>query len=472
VSGRPRVLIVDDEENLRHWLRMILTEANYEVDEAENGENALKKFETNTYDFVLCDIRMPKMDGPALLQEMRRRQIPSTVIMMSAYGSEDTAIETMKMGAYDYISKPFHQDEIILVLRKAEEREKLIRENRILRRQMIRESGFQNIITRNPKMQEILETVLKIADYKTTVLITGESGTGKELIAKAIHYSSSRKDGPFIAVNCGAIPETLLESELFGHIRGAFTDASYTKKGLFEEADAGTIFLDEIGELSPMLQVKLLRVLQEEEIRRVGDTRSIPINVRVIAATVKDLEKEVKAGKFRADLFYRLNVVSIHLPPLKERKEDIPLLVTHFIEKLSFKFNKNIKGASKEVMEILLNYEWPGNVRELENALERACALSEGELIKVEDLPPYLREKADTYPGLFLPQNELSIKKVTRQIEMELIRRALEKTRGNRTQAAKLLEISHRALIYKLKEYGLDKLLPSRVKLNQEGKET
>jgi len=263
VSGRPRVLIVDDEENLRHWLRMILTEANYEVDEAENGENALKKFETNTYDFVLCDIRMPKMDGPALLQEMRRRQIPSTVIMMSAYGSEDTAIETMKMGAYDYISKPFHQDEIILVLRKAEEREKLIRENRILRRQMIRESGFQNIITRNPKMQEILETVLKIADYKTTVLITGESGTGKELIAKAIHYSSSRKDGPFIAVNCGAIPETLLESELFGHIRGAFTDASYTKKGLFEEADAGTIFLDEIGELSPMLQVKLLRVLQE-----------------------------------------------------------------------------------------------------------------------------------------------------------------------------------------------------------------
>jgi len=472
VPSKPKILIVDDEENLRHWLRMILTEANYEVDEAENGENALKKFETNDYDFVLCDIRMPKMDGPALLQEMRRRQIPTTVIMMSAFGSEDTAIEAMKMGAYDYISKPFRQDEIILVLRKAEEREKLIKENRILRRQMIRESGFQNIITRNPKMQEILETALKIADYKTTVLISGESGTGKELVAKAIHYSSARKDGPFIAVNCGAIPETLLESELFGHIRGAFTDATYTKKGLFEEADGGTIFLDEIGELSPMLQVKLLRVLQEEEIRRVGDTRPIPINVRVIAATVKNLEEEVKKGNFRADLFYRLNVVSIHLPPLKERKEDIPILVNHFIEKFSYKFNKNIKGTSKEAMEILLTYEWPGNVRELENALERACALSEGELIKVEDLPPYLRERADTHPGLFLPQDELSIKKITRQIEMELIRRALEKTGGNRTQAAKLLEISHRALIYKLKEYGLDKSIPPRIKLNEEESKT
>jgi len=471
VGGKTKVLIVDDEENLRHWLRMILTDANYEVDEAKNGEDALKKFENNIYDFVLCDIRMPKMDGPSLLREMRRRNIPATVIMMSAYGTEDTAIEAMKMGAYDYVSKPFRQDEIILVLRKAEERERLIRENRILRRQIVRETGFHNIVTRNPKMQEILQTVLKIADYKTTVLITGESGTGKELIARAIHYSSSRKDGPFIAVNCGAIPENLLESELFGHIKGAFTDATYTKKGLFEEADGGTIFLDEIGELPPMLQVKLLRVLQEEEIRRVGDTKSIPVDVRVIAATVKDLEKEVQEGRFRADLFYRLNVLNLHLPPLRERREDIPLLVNYFIEKFAPRFNKQIKGVNKEAMEILINHDWPGNVRELENALERAIALAEGELVQVEDLPPYLREKVDTRPGLFIPQNELSIKKITRQIEEELIRRALERTKGNRTQAAKLLEISHRALIYKIKEYGLDKELPSRIKLNKEEKD-
>ena len=466
MTNKARVLVVDDEENLRHWLKMILTDANYQMDEASSGEEALKKFENSTYDFVLCDIRMPKMDGPALLREMRHRQIPATVIMMSAYGSEETAVEAMKAGAYDYISKPFRQDEILLVMRKAEERERLVKENRILRRQVVNDYGFQSIITRNQRMQEILQTVLKIADYKTTVLITGESGTGKELIARAIHYTSSRKDGPFVAVNCGAIPENLLESELFGHIKGAFTDASYTKKGLFEEADEGTILLDEIGELPAILQVKLLRVLQEEEVRRVGDTKPVPINVRVIAATVHDLSEEVKANKFRADLFYRVNVLSIHLPPLRERKEDVPILINHFIEKFGPRFNKQVKGVSKEASEVIINYNWSGNVRELENAMERSIALCEGETIQVSDLPPYLREKADTYPGLFIPQDELSIKKIARQVEEELIRRALEKTGGNRTQAAKLLEISHRALIYKIKEYGLDKSLFGRVKLD------
>jgi len=471
VANKLKVLIVDDEENLRHWLKMVLIDANYETDEAQSGEDALKKFENNIYDFVLCDIRMPRMDGPSLLHEMRRRQIPATVIMMSAYGTEETAVEAMKLGAYDYISKPFRQDEILIVLRKAEERERLVRENRILRRQVVNDYGFQNIVTRNPRLQEILQTVLKIADYKTTVLISGESGTGKELIARAIHYSSSRKDGPFVAVNCGAIPENLLESELFGHVKGAFTDASYTKKGLFEEADEGTILLDEIGELPSLLQVKLLRVLQEEEVRRVGDTKLVPINVRVIAATVHDLTEEVKNNRFRADLFYRINVLSIALPPLRERKEDIPILVNHFIEKFASRFNKQIKGLSKEAAEMILDNDWGGNVRELENAMERAIALAQGEVIQLTDLPPYLREKYGTSsPGIFIPQEELSIKKISQQMEKQLIKRALEKTNGNRTRAARLLEISHRALIYKIKEYELDKSLPGRLKSYQENK--
>ena len=464
MANKLKVLVVDDEENLRHWLRMILTDAGYEVDEAASGEEAFKKFDNNFYDFVLCDIRMPKMDGPELLREMRHRQVPATVIMMSAYGSEETAVESMKMGAYDYISKPFKQDEILMILRKAEERERLIRENRILRRQVVNEYGFGNIVTRNAVMQNILQTIIKIADYKTTVLITGESGTGKELIARAIHYSSSRKDGPFVAVNCGAIPENLLESELFGHVKGAFTDASYTKKGLFEEADEGTIFLDEIGELPQLLQVKLLRVLQEEEVRRVGDTKPIPINVRVIAATVHDLSDDVRTNRFRADLFYRINVLSIPLPPLREKREDIPILMSHFMEKFAPRFNKQIKGFSKEATEILLNHEWSGNVRELENAMERAIALTDDEIIQVSDLPPYLSQKTGDASKLYIPQEDLSIKKVSRRVEEELIRRALGKTNGNRTQAAKLLEISHRALIYKIKEFELDKTLAGRLK--------
>ena len=457
MAQKLKVLVVDDEENLRHWLKMILVDANYDTEEAASGEDAIRKFEDNIYDFVLCDIKMPRMDGPALLHEMRRRQIPAVVIMMSAYGNEETAVESMKFGAYDYISKPFRQDEILMILRKAEERERLVKENRILRRQMVSEYGFGGIITRNPQMQDILQTVLKIADYKTTVLVSGESGTGKELIARAIHYSSSRKDGPFVAVNCGAIPENLLESELFGHVKGAFTDASYTKKGLFEEADEGTILLDEIGELPALLQVKLLRVLQEEEVRRVGDTRPIPINVRVIAATVHDLTEEVKTNRFRADLFYRVNVLSIHIPPLRDRKEDIPILLNHFIEKFASRFNKPIRGVSKEATEAIMNHQWSGNVRELENAMERAIALTESEIVQLIDLPPYLREKSDSSFGIFIPQEELSIKRTGQKMERQLIRRALDKTGGNRTQAAKLLEISHRALIYKIKDYGLDK---------------
>ncbi len=454
MTSKIQILIIDDEENMRHMLSVLLKDAGYECDAAANGEEALKAFEHNVYDFVLCDIRMPRMDGARLLQEMKKRGIPATVIMMSAYGTEDTAIEAMKLGAYDYISKPFRSDEVILTLRKAEERERLIKENVILRRELRREYSFHNILTKSPRMLEILETIKKIAEYKSTVLITGESGTGKELIARAIHYSSLRADGPFVPVNCGAIPENLLESELFGHLKGAFTDASYSKKGLFEEADSGTLFLDEIGELPLFLQVKLLRALQEEEIRRVGDARAIPVDVRIIAASIRNLAQEVKEERFRGDLFYRLNVLSLHLPPLRERREDIPLLVKSFIHRYNDRLHKDIKGISKEALSAIFDHPWEGNVRELENAIERALALAEGDKIELGDLPAHVREP-EPEGEMILPPHELSIKKMSRQMEKELIRRALQKSGGNRTQAAKMLEISHRALLYKIKAYGL-----------------
>jgi len=450
-----KVLIVDDEENMRDMLKVLLTEEGYQCDTAEEGMEALSKLREDSFDFVLCDIRMPGLDGPGLLSRMKKEGINSTVIMMSAYGTLDTAIETMKQGAYDYISKPFRTDEILLTLRKARERERLLRENVTLRRVISRERRAKNIVTRNPKMLSVLETVEKVAPYKSTVLITGESGTGKELVAKAIHFGSSRAGGPFVPVNCGAIPENLLESELFGHAKGAFTDASQTKKGLFEEAHQGTIFLDEIGELPLMLQVKLLRVLEEEDIRRVGDNKEIRVDVRIIASTLRDLSEDVKEGRFRSDLFYRLNVLNIHLPPLRERKEDIPILVEAFIEKYNQRLGKNIKEMSAEAMDLLMSAKWEGNVRELENAVERSIAMTEGDTVHADALPPYLSRKQEN-GYLCIPENEFSIKKVTREIEEMLIRRALAKTGANRTRAAKLLQISHRALLYKIKDYGID----------------
>jgi len=449
-----KVLVVDDEDNMRHMLKVLLEEEGYQVQCARDGEEALHNLENESFDFVLCDIRMPKIDGPALLEQMKKRGLSATVIMMSAYGTMDTAIETMKKGAYDYIPKPFRTDEIILTLRKAEEREKLLRENVILKRAVATEYSLDNIVTRNPQMIELLETIKKVAPYKSTILVTGESGTGKELIAKAVHYSSNRSEGPFIPINCGAIPETLLESELFGHAKGAFTDAVSTKKGLFEEATGGTIFLDEIGEIPPSLQVKLLRVLEEEQIRRVGDTQQIPVDVRIVTSTLRELNEDVKDGRFRSDLFYRLNVMNIHIPPLRDRREDIPVLVDRFIKANNEAMGKNIKGVDSEAMEILLAYSWEGNVRELENAIERAMTLAEGPQITKKDIPPYISEN-DEQGTLSIPDNELSIKKVGKYVEEILIRRALAQTEGNRTKAARILEISHRALLYKIKEYGI-----------------
>jgi two-component system response regulator AtoC len=452
-----RVLVVDDEENIRLVLRTLLKKHGYEVEVAEEGEGALTALDSFDPDVILTDVRMPKMGGMGLLAALRAKQHPATVIVMSAYGNVDLAIEAMKAGAYDYVSKPFKPDEIVLALRKAEERETLRRENRALREQIQKESQFESILAKSRTMLDIFHTISKIADFKTTVLITGESGTGKELVARAIHARSTRKGAPFVAVNCGAIPENLLESELFGHKRGAFTDANADRRGLFEEAHGGALFLDEIGELPLSLQVKLLRVLQEDTIRRLGDTKDIKVDVRIITATHRDLVADVKSGRFREDLFYRINVLPIAIPPLRSRREDVNLLIDHFIERNNARLGTSIRGVSVEARKSLLEYAWPGNVRELENTIERAMVLAEADILQASDLPERLRDALDPVQ-VHLASGELSIKRTTAVVEQILIRRALQKTKGNRTRAAQLLEISHRALLYKIKDYKVTDL--------------
>jgi len=459
-----RVLIVDDEQNLRHMLQTLLKREGYEPVGVPSVESALRELAERPYDVVITDLRMPGQGGMDLVDEIRRRNLSTTVVVMTAYGSRDIAIEAMKRGAYDYISKPFEADELVLLLRKAEERERLFRENQSLHKQIRAgggepETGLGDLVASSRPMLDLFRTVRKIAEFKTTVLIGGESGTGKELIARAIHRLSPRVQAPFIAVNCGAIPDNLLESELFGHRKGAFTDANRDRKGLFEEASGGTLFLDEIGELPLGLQVKLLRVLQEGEVRRLGDSQDIRVDVRVVAATARDLVAEVSRGVFREDLFYRLNVFALHLPALRERREDIPLLVEHFLARMNARMGLSIAGTSAEAMRLLVEYDWPGNVRELENCVERAIVLCEGTHIEVEALPERLRQ---TPPAAVLTptpspdDGDLSIKRASRRSEELLIRRALQKTHGNRTRAAELLEISHRALLYKIKEFGIN----------------
>jgi two-component system response regulator AtoC len=457
-SDKIPILVVDDEENLRHMLQVLLSRQGYLVDLAANGEEALQMALGSDYVFILSDIKMPVMDGAEFLMKVVAAGIQSTVIMMSAYGTMDTAIECMKKGAYDYISKPFKNDEILLVLKKAAERERLKAENRQLKEELKREFSFSDIVSRNQRMHEIFTLVRKVADFKTTVLIQGESGTGKELIARALHRFSRRKSSPFVAVNCGAIPHALLESELFGHVRGAFTDASSDKAGLFEQANGGTLFLDEIGEMPLLLQVKLLRVLQDEEIRPVGSSVVKKIDVRVVSATARELEQEVAANRFREDLYFRLNVLGINLPPLRERSEDIPLLADHFLAKYGERFGKGGVRLSQEALRTLVGHHWPGNVRELENCIERGLLLCEGDLLDVGSLPDNLSGKSNSKTpaaAVFMPDS-LSIKKAEEMLERDLIGKALEKTGGNRTHAARLLEISHRSLLYKLKEYEME----------------
>lgn len=449
-----RVLVVEDEENLRLVLKTFLRRNDYEVEVAEDGEEALPMIDGFGPDFVITDVRMPRMGGMDLLAALEAKQSSATVIVMSAYGSHDMALEAIAAGAYDYVSKPFKPEELLLCLRKAEERESLRRENRALKSEIQKGAEFENILARAPQMQVIFRTIAKVSDFKTTVLVTGESGVGKELVARAIHTRSPRRGAPFVAINCGAIPENLLESELFGHKRGAFTDAVSDRLGLFEEANGGTLFLDEIGELPLSLQVKLLRVLEDGRIRRLGESSDIGVDVRIVAATHRDLMAEAKAGRFREDLFYRLNVLSIFVPPLRDRREDIPLLLDHFIARNNLRLGTKIEGVDSEARRLLYEYAWPGNVRELENTVERAMVLCETHLISAADLPERVRDVRDPVK-LQLASGELSIKKTTRFIEEVLIRRALKKTKGNRTRAAELLEMSHRALLYKIKDYGL-----------------
>lgn len=455
MTEQKHILIIDDEENLRHMLSVMLSRQGYQADTARDGAEGLQRLREQAYDFILCDIRMPEMDGKTFLSRALETRVASPIIMMSAYGTVDIAVECMKMGAYDFISKPFKKDEIVMVLKKAEERERLKAENSRLREVAVGRSAFCDIISRNAAMEEIFAQIRKVSDLKTTVLILGESGTGKELVARAIHSKGNRAKKPFVAVNCGAIPENLLESELFGHVRGAFTDASVDKVGLFEQADGGTLFLDEIGEMPLSLQVKLLRVIQEEEIRRLGAASSRKVNVRVVSATSRDLEADAREGRFREDLYFRLNVFFIQLPPLRERIEDIPLLAEHFIAKCAADMERLQARIAPEAMRCLMAYAWPGNIRELENVIERGMILCEGNVISGQCLPSVVRDGmggATHSP----PDENLSIKKAEDAIERDLIRKALAKTGGNRTQAAKILEISHRSPLYKLKEFGIE----------------
>ncbi len=458
--GSLSILVIDDEESIRHMLSMILKKDGYRVRCVDNGEEGLKELmaRPDEYDLVLCDVRMPRLGGLELLDSLEERKLDATVIVMSAFGNREVAIEAIKRGAYDYIDKPFKRDEVLLTLAKAEERLQLRRENAELRKTAGMEVGdthFHGIVGGSETMRDIFGTITKVADYRSTVLLSGESGTGKELVARAIHRLSPRAEKAWIPINCGAIPENLLESELFGHVRGAFTDANTDKEGLFQAASGGTLFLDEIGELPLSLQVKLLRVIQESEIRRVGETKATKIDVRIIAASLKDLATEVEAGRFREDLYYRLNVIQIEVPALRERREDIPLLVEHFVKIQNNRLGTSIVGASAEALELMMDYAWPGNVRELQNAIERGMVLANGEHIDADLLPEKIKNSRDELRQLFVG-DELSVKKMSVALEKVLIRRALEQTGGNRTAASKLLELSHRALLYKIKDYGLE----------------
>ena len=456
MEQKKRLLIIDDEENLRLLLKSILEKEGYDIMLAEDGEQGLARLQEQDFDLILCDLRMPRMDGIEFLKQTAQQNIPATIITMSAYGTMDLALETMQLGAYDYISKPFKPAEILLALKKAEERLRLQTENRLLRTQLRQLAGSDTLIGKSPQMRMICELIGKVAAYKSSVLVTGESGTGKELVARAIHETSPRSTSTFLAINCGAIPENLLESELFGHKKGSFTGATHDRKGFFEEAGGGTLFLDEIGDIPLNLQVKLVRALQEGEVRRVGEERSQPVDVRIIAATAKNLQDEVAKGSFREDLFYRLNVLPIHLPPLRERREDIPLLVEHFIAKYNKAHGLACTGATPAAMKLLLAYPWPGNIRELENMVERAMILSGKDHIDAEAIPE---------PGAVFQKQQgrratddiFSIKVMNRIIEEQFIRKALKHTRGNKSQAAKLLELSYPALLSKISEYGIER---------------
>ncbi len=453
-----RVLVVDDEENMVHFLTKLLAHEGFEVKGVLSGADALQCVKDTAWDLVLCDLKLPGADGLEVLKAVRETLPEAVIVMITAYGTIPSAIEAMRAGAYDYVTKPFRAHEILAVVDKGLERIRLRREVEYLRKMVEQRFGLGGLVGKSKPMQEVYTQIEKVAASRGTVLIQGESGTGKELVAKAIHSASPRKSGPFVVIDCGAIPEQLQESELFGHVKGAFTGAIATRRGLFEEAQHGTLFLDDVTELPLGLQAKLLRALQEGEIRRVGDSRMIRVDVRIIAATNRDLEEEVRQGAFREDLYYRLNVFPIRLPALRDRREDVPLLAEHFLARVAEETERPRKRLAPDALRVLTSYPWPGNVRELQHALERAALLSEAELIGERDLPPQLVAPGEALT-VVLPEDALAIPETTarvvRDVERELIRRALARTANNRTEAAKLLGLSRRALVYKLKEYGL-----------------
>jgi two-component system response regulator AtoC len=451
-----KILVIDDDAGLRKSLGLILGDAGHTVVSAESGERGLALALESLPDLILCDVRMPGMSGIDFLEEYHRAQGEALVLVMTAYGSNELAVEAMKKGAYDYLPKPFGADEVLLTIQKAQEREDLRREVGRLRETVRTSERFGEIVARSPAMMMALEQASKVAQHATPVLIEGASGTGKELVARLIHRESPRGAGPFVPVNCGAIPENLLESEFFGYVKGAFSGAERDREGLFEAAGGGTLFLDEVGELPAGLQVKLLRALQEGEVRRLGDNSLRRVDVRVISATNRDLDEAIREGEFREDLYYRIAVVPIRLPALRHRPEEIPLLVTHFIERLRDRLGVEVESVDPDAMELLLGYAWPGNIRELENVLERAVVLADSPEIGVEDLPSAIRTPGSRPEVASLSGDDLSVKRHMADLERALIVRALEQTAGNRTKAAELLELSPRALRYKVRDYGIE----------------
>ena len=446
------ILVVDDETSVREALTDILTHSGYRVEVAGSGSEGLEKIETLTPDVVLMDIRMPDIDGIKVLELVRRRGDRMPIILITAYGSTQTTIEAMQLGAFDYLMKPLRITEMLDVVKKAVEVKELV--DRARSGENIAELETDAMIGLSPIMQNVYKIIGRVSNTNATVMIRGESGTGKELVAQATHYNSVRKDRPFVKINCASIPENLLESELFGHEKGAFTGAVASKPGKFELAHRGTIFLDEIGEMSMSTQTKLLRVLQEREFERVGGTETIKVDVRIVAATNKDLEKSIEAGAFREDLYYRLNVVEIILPPLRERKADIPALVNHIIKGCSTEHNKAIRGFSEAAMDVLMGYDWPGNIRELKNICERAVLMSTGPVLGVEELPVTLKKKARRYNWL----NEIpggSLKEIVSEVEREIVLRALEENNWNRSAAAQSLKMNRSSFYAKLKDLGI-----------------
>jgi two-component system response regulator PilR (NtrC family) len=456
-TAQARLLVVDDERSMRELLSIVLRREGYDVTLAENGRAAIDQLERGRFDLLISDIKMPDMTGVDVLRAAKRIDPDILGIMITAFASADTAIEAMRLGAHDYLSKPFDVDELKMKVRNALEQRLLRQENVLLKRALGSTHQFANIVGRSDKMLAIFKLIEQIARTDSTVLVTGESGTGKEWVARAIHFYSLRRDRPFVALNCGALPETLLESELFGHMKGAFTGASANKKGLIEAAEKGTLFLDEIGEMTPMMQVKLLRVLQERKFRRLGGVEELEGAMRVIAATNQDLTKMVGEGRFREDLFYRINVIPIHLPPLREREEDIPLLAEYFLGKYRDQMGKDIHGLAQETMDLLDNYEWPGNIRELENVIERAVALEKSQTILPESLPQHIVKRVVKGPAAagLLPESGFNLEEHVEGLEKEYITQALVRAGGVQVKAAELLGMSFRSFRYYVKKYNL-----------------